>query len=200
MRGSPLACLRAVLGEGCGESKPVACCTCPRWSRCAPVRLGGAGVSVGVLCFWGVVWGLLALLSLLHPPSPQSKDSFNWEHAKRVKSSLRNSVVMETSCSVIAASGEPLWKWGERTCVSSDSHKSRSLLSHSTPVHQPEGSLGLEADGMEWLHARCQVAVSQTSQHGLSDPCLLHLQGSNWVHGHLPGEPVMPASAWAAGV
>lgn len=53
MRGSPLACLRSVLGERCGESKPVECCTCPRWSRCAPVRLGGAGVSVGVLCFWG---------------------------------------------------------------------------------------------------------------------------------------------------
>mgnify|MGYP006996435426 CR=1 FL=1 len=68
------------------------------------------------------------------------------------------------------------------------------------PIHQPEGSLGLEADGVEWLHARCQVAVSQTSQRGLSDPWLLRLQGSSWVHGQLPGEPVMPASARAVRV
>ena len=68
------------------------------------------------------------------------------------------------------------------------------------PVHQPEGSLGLEADGVEWLHVRRQVAVSQTSQRGLSDPWLLRLQGSSWVHGQLPGEPVMPASAWAVRV
>lgn len=156
MRGSPLACLRAVLGEGCGESKPVACCTCPRWSRCAPVRLGGAGVSVGVLCFWGVVWGLLALLSLLHPPSPQSKDSFNWEHAKRVKSSLRNSVVMETSCSVIAASGEPLWKWGERTCVSSDSHR-ESLPPQ--PLHARPPARRIPRIGSRWHGvAACEMS------------------------------------------
>ena len=125
------------------------------------VSMPSSGGSAGQRCLWvfcasgAVVWGLLALLSLLHPP-PQSKDSFNWEHAKRVKSSLRNSVVMETSRSVTAASGEPLWKWEERTCVSSDSLR-ESLPAQ--PLHARPPARRIPRIGSRWRG----VAACETS-------------------------------------
>lgn len=65
--------------------------------------------------------------------------------------------------------------------------ESRSPLSHSTPVHQPKGPLGLEADGVEVAAREMSGCCKQAPRHGLSDPWLLRLQGSSGVHGHLRG-------------
>ena len=62
------------------------------------------------------------------------------------------------------------------------------------PVHQPKGPLGLEADGVEVAARETSGCCKQAPRHGLSDPWLLRLQGSSGVQGHVPGEPVMPAT------